>query len=182
MTADKDFMEDLKEDVLSVTVGFDKEDRKFALDFLRKHVRTDELHQEAIQFFNKKTIVFGSGSINPTVAIVTKNPIHPEAKKMLENAFDKMGLNESQLYFATHNFVATRRYVDERADFFVRLLSMLKPKIIISFDDIDYSDELKSDYRNLEISVEEILDAGNKEARGSLNKLFKEIKTIVKDF
>lgn len=182
MRGGKDFMEDLKEDVLSVTEGFDKEDRKFALDFLRKHVRTDELHAEAISFFKKKTIVFGSGSVNPAVVIVTKDTIPAEVKKMFENAFDKMGLNESQLYFATHNFVVTRRYVNERKDFFVRLLSTLKPKVIISFDNIDYADEVDSDYMNTEISVKEIIDADNKGARSRLNTHFKEIKNIVKDF
>ena len=181
MRGGEDFMEELKSDVLSVTEGFDKEDRKFALDFLRKHVRIDELHADAIDFFKKKKIVFGSGSVNPAVVIVTKDPISADVKKMLENAFDKMGLNESQLYFATRNFVVTRRYVDEREDYFIQLLSMLKAKVIISFDGMDYTDAVESSYINTGISVEEVMDADNKGARTQLNKSFKEIKTMIRD-
>lgn len=175
-------MENLKEDVLSVTMGFDKEDRKFALDFLRKHVRIDELHTEAIDFFKKKAIVFGSGSVNPTVVVVTKDTISVDAKKMLENAFDKMGLNESQLYFATSNFVVTRRYTEDREDFFIRLLSLLKPKVIISFDSINYAEDVDANYMNTEISVEELINPDSKKARSELNNYFKKIKTIIKDF
>lgn len=181
MRSGEDFMEELKSDVLSVTSGFDKEDRKFALDFLRKHVRVDELHAEAISFFNKKTIVFGDGSLNPLVVVVTKDPVSSNVKKMLDTAFDKMGLNESQLYYATRNFVVTRRYADEREDFFIRLLSMLKPKVIISFDGMDYTDDVDSSYMNTGISVDDVINPDNKSARAQLNNSFKEIKSMIRD-
>lgn len=179
---DNDVMEDLKDEVLSVTDGFHKEDRKYALDFLRKHVRLDSLHHEAIEFFNKKTIVFGTGSFNPTVVVVTKNPIQVDTKKLLESAFEKMGLNESNLYFATYNFVFTRRYTDERDDFFARLLSVLKPKVILSFDDIDCSEFIDVSCIPIAYSAEQLLDQNNKDTRVELNNYFKEIKGIVKDF
>lgn len=182
MRGDVDFMEDLKDDVLSVTSGFDKEDRKFALDFLRKHVRVDDLHAEALEFFKKKTIVFGTGSFNPTIVVITKDAIPSPAKKMLESAFDKMGLNESQLYFATSNFVVTRRYIDRRVEFCARLLSTLKPKIILSFDGIDYEDDVNAEYFHINFSIADLLDKENKAVRTELNEHFKEVKSLLKDF
>ena len=169
----------IKEVVLDLTEGLPKEDRKFALDFLRKHVRIDELHAEAVEFFNKKEIVFGSGSKNPTVVVLTKKEIAKEQKTRLLHAFNKMGFEDTDVYFATNNFVVTRRYKDEREEFVMNLLRILKPKAVMSFDGLDYSKQLDCESIVVNIHAVSITDKEDKSSLTELNQKFKYLKNII---
>ena len=170
----------IKEVVLDLTEGLPKEDRKFALDFLRKHVRIDQLHAEAIDFFNKKEIVFGSGSKNPTVVVLTKREATKEQKARLLHAFNKMGLEDTDVYFATNNFVVTRRYKDEREEFVLNLLRILKPKVVMSFDGLDYTKRLECESIPVNVHAISIIDKEDKASLIELNQKFKRVKNIIK--
>lgn len=169
----------IKEVVLDLTEGLPKEDRKFALDFLRKHVKIDELHAEAIEFFNKKEIVFGSGSKNPVIVIITKLEITKEQKARLLNAFNKMGLQDTDVYFATNNFVVTRRYKDEREEFVINLLRILKPKVVMSFDGLDYTSRLECESIPVHVHAVSITDKDDKSSLTELNQKFKYLKNLI---
>ncbi len=169
----------LKEVVLDLTEGLPKEDRKFALDFLRKHVKLEELHAKAVDLFNKKELVFGSGSKNPTVVVLTKHEIQRDQKNRLLLAFNKMGLEDTDVYFATNNFVVTRKYKEEREQFVLDLLRILKPKVVLSFDGINYTSKSDFYFVRVDIHADSITDKDDKTSRIELNKKFKYLKNIL---
>ena len=170
-------LENIKENVLELTEGLPKEDRKFAIDFLRKHVRLSNLQQEAIDFFNQKKVVFGSGSRNPRVVVLTKNEISQESKNRLQNAFNKMGLSDTEVFFATNNFVVTRRHQQYRDQIVIQVLKVLKPEFVVSFDNINYEDELDCEFLDTKVDADVISNKENKSAVRHLNQCFKDLSS-----
>lgn len=136
---DKVWMENVKTSVLRVTKHLEREDRKFALDYLRGHIKVDDLHQQAIRQFPNKVIYFGEGSLNPSIVVVTKDPITKEQKSRLESALKKMRVPLTDIYYSHLRFVKTKKKQEERREIFERLIQILSPELIIAFDDVELS-------------------------------------------
>ena len=180
---DQALMEDLKKSVLDVTKGYDKSDRKYALDYLRTHIKVDDLHQYALKKFPNKTILFGTGSLVPKIVIVTKDPISDEHQAKLNNVWTKMKLTEDDVYYAHLRFVKTKKKQDIRMEIFEKLLHMLHPRVILSFDGVE-SPKFKEITEHV-ILIPHSIDIISKEdatdERKELTKRLKEVRPILKD-
>lgn len=175
-STDKDFMDQLKKNVLSVTTHQDKEQRKYALDYLRTHVRIDDLHQLAIKEFPKKTIVFGEGPYNPLLVVVTTNPITADQKQPLEKAWSKLGVPPEEVYYAHLRFVSTKKKQDKRQDILNKLIHILSPKALFAFDvSVDTALPLVS----VPYSIQTLVDSDTVDARKEITQKLKELRQII---
>lgn len=163
---DKDFMDDLKDTVLTVTKDQEKEDRKFSLDYLRIHVKVDDLRQQAVKKFPNRTIDFGEGMMAPDVVVVTKDPIQKAEKEKLNVALKKLGVPLETVFYAHLRFVKTKKKQDARKDIFEKLINILSPKLVLAFDKVQMS--VKSDVCDTGASIEVLTDKDKKDARKQL--------------
>lgn len=136
---DKDFMNSIKKQVLEATKGQEKEDRKFAVDYLKTHVLIDDLYQLAVKKFPGKEFEFGQGSYHPKVVVLTKDPISQEHMTKLTAAWRKLKLEDSDVFYTHVRFVKTKKKQDIRKDIIEKLISMLSPDLLVTFDDVDVS-------------------------------------------
>jgi hypothetical protein len=172
---DKGFMEAMKVSVLKVTKGQDKEERKYALDYLRKHVKMDDLHELALKKFPNKRFAFGQGSYNPKLVVVTKDPIKPEHKQKLELAWKKLKLSDSDVYYAHLRFVKTSKHQATRQDIVEKLINILSPNVTIIFDNVTL-DNLKGECYEVGASAGVLADANQKEQRKELTTKLRSFK------
>lgn len=176
-SAEKEFMDGLKASVLTVTKGIEKEDRKYALDYLRTHVRLDDLHRYALRHFPEKLLVFGEGSYNPSVVIVTKNPISLKAKQLLEKAWERMGIPVEDVYYAHLRFVATKKKQAIRQEVLNRLLDALSPTVILTLDHIQV--ESKVDAIDFPYPITILTEPGSQDEKRLLTKKLKEVRQLI---
>lgn len=179
---DKKLMEGIKNTVLHVTRGQEKEDRKYAIDYLRTHVRMDDQILYAKKKFPSKEIIFGEGSLQPKLVIATRDPITPEQKDRLENVWKKMNLTENDIYYIHLRFVKTKKKKEVREQIFYRLLKMLAPKILFTFDQFIEQDKVEESVKLFPSAYPATIlsDEEAKEERKSLTPIFKEIQKNVK--
>lgn len=173
----KEYMEDLKHSVLHVTKGLDKEDRKFALDYLRRHVKIDDLHRSALKEFPQKTIVFGSGSHVARIVILTKDPIKPQAKAQLDKAWDKMNIQPHDVYYAHLRFVATKKKQEKRQEILTKLLEIINPTVIISFDGLDV--DTTKEWIDFPHSSSILTSSEHKDEKRLLTQKLKEVRRLI---
>ena len=170
----KEYMDQLKSNVLTVTRGLEKEDRKLALDYLRRHVRMDDLHRYALKYFPEKTIVLGSGSNVARLMIVTRDPIKAEAKKRLERAWEKMNIPPQDIYYAHLRFVATKKKQDKRQEILNKLVEIINPQVVLTFDNIEV--EAKKELVNFPYPIHILTRPDTKEQRKLLTRQLKEVR------
>lgn len=175
---DKKFMDSIKKSVLSVTQGNDKDSRKYAIDFLKTYVRMDDLHLYAIKDFPKSAFSFGDGSYSPDMMIVTKDPIDEDTRSKLTRACSKAGIGEDSIYFAHLRFVKTKKKQDARQKIFDKMVHILKPKYILSFDNVtsDTYDELAQAHYIFPFGTEVVSNPDKKEAKKDISNALKQIK------
>lgn len=178
-STDKEVMEKLKTNVLTVTKGTEKEDRKYALDYFRTHIRVDDLHRYALRHFPGKTLILGQGSYSPRVVVVTKNPISTTAKQLLETAWERMKIPTEDIYYTHLRFVATKKKQTIRQEILDKLIDTLRPMAVLTFDEI-----------NVETKVEPIIfphpikiltTSGSKDEKRLLTKKLKEVRQLISD-
>lgn len=172
----KEYMENIKESVLFVTKGMKKEDRKFAIDYLRKHVKIDDLHQYAIKHFKNKPIVLGFGSFNASVVVLTKNPIEPEVKVKLDKAWEKLKIPSEKIYYTHLRFVSTKKKQDIRQEIVEKLLDIISPNVVLTFDNL----ELKVPKEQIVLPYSpSVLINGSKEDKMKITKILKNCRTLI---
>ncbi|WP_422661663.1 hypothetical protein ACK8P5_26435 (plasmid) [Paenibacillus sp. EC2-1] len=169
---DKEYMDGIKESALKVTRGQDRDDRKFAVDYMRTSIKIEDLHASAVQQFPGKIIDFGSGSLAPTVVVVTKDPIGRAEKERLIGVFKKMQI-ENEVFFTHLRFVKTKKKQDERLDIFQKLINILAPKTVLIFDKVKV--EVKPDVLKTGEDVSVLTDPDKRSERKALNVIFKKI-------
>ncbi|MNO70507.1 hypothetical protein D3C76_613930 [compost metagenome] len=165
------WLEEMSQSVVTVTKGFDKPDRKYAYNYLRKHVLVDEIHQLAIRKFRGKTIEFGTGSLHPEVVVVTKDPITKEQKERLVQAWKKLDIPPDEVYYAHLRFVKTKQKQEIRHDILNRLVQTLEPGFLLAFDGvrIDYD----GDAYQTKDPISIVTDAACKAERQSMMRALK---------
>jgi hypothetical protein len=176
-SSDKEYMDSLKTSVLHVTKGLEREDRKYALDYLRTHLKIDDLHQHALKHFPGKTIVFGEGTFQPKVVVVTNNPIKPDEKEKLEKAWTKLRVPLHDVYYAHLRFVATKKKQDRRLEIFNKLLSILSPNVILSFDGVEI--ETDKEWVEFPSKVSILTDEGSRDEKKKLTQVLKEVRPLI---
>lgn len=175
---DKVWMENVKTSVLRVTKHLEREDRKFALDYLRGHIKVDDLHQQAIKKFPSKVIYFGEGSLNPDIVVVTRDLITKEQRNKLETALKKMGASTSDLYYAYLRFVKTKKKQEDRQEILERLVNILSPKLVIAFDGVQlYQLSPKSKMLYTELPAEVLVSEDGAEHRKWFGRTLKSFLT-----
>lgn len=173
---DKEFMKGIQTNLLAVTKGQDKEDRKYALDYLRTHVRVDDLHHLALKKFPNKIIDFGSGSYNPKVVVLTKDPITEEHKNKLRAAWKRLDLTEDDIYYLHLRFVKTKRKQEERKNIVNKMLAMLSPALTVVFDNVELDIPNEQIEMNAGISI-----LTDKEAKAERKRLTTELREAKKN-
>ncbi len=171
------FMNDLKKSVLNVTKGEDRKDRKYALTYLRKHVRLDDLHQKAVRSFPRRPIVFGQGHYAPSIVVLTKDPILEEAKQKLNRAWERMGINTDSIYYAHLRFAPTKKKQKQRQQILEELLTILNPKGILIFDSIVV--KTKAQIIDVEIEIQNLLTPQTKEDTRKITRKMKETRRFL---
>ena len=171
---DKEFMKGIQTSLLAVTKGQEKDDRKYALDYLRAHVRIDDLHHMALKKFPNKIIDFGSGSYNPKIVVVTKDPISEDAKNKLRAAWKRLNLTEDDVYYLHLRFVKTKRKQEERKEIVNKMLTMLSPALTVVFDNVELDIPKEKILMNANISI--LTDNPDKEARKRLTTELRQAK------
>jgi hypothetical protein len=171
---DKDFMEHIKKEVLQVTKGLDKEDRKFAIDYLRTHVKIDDLYLYARKKFPGKTLEFGNGSFQPKVVVLTKDPISNEHREKLDIAWRKLNLMDDDIYYAHLRFVKTKKKQEIRKDIIEKLIDMLQPELTVIFDDVEVS--VSGKCYEVKESISILTDSEQKDARKELTGRLRNFK------
>lgn len=180
---DQALMDGLKESVLKVTKGEDNPDRKYALNYLRTHIKVDDLHQYAMKKFPGKVIEFGQGSLQPKIVIVTKDPIKDEDRVKLDNVWMKMKISEDDVYYAHLRFIKTKKKQAERLDIFEKLVHMLRPTIILAFDGVKSSkfDTISSHVSLLDYPIEIISNPDKPKERKELTAILKSFRPILRN-
>lgn len=173
----KEYMDDLKSNVLHVTKGLDKEDRKFALDYLRRHVKIDDLHRSALKEFPQKTIIFGSGSHVARIVILTKDPIQPQAQEQLDKVWEKMKIQPHDVYYAHLRFVATKKKQEQRQDILTKLLEIINPTVILSFDGLKV--ETTKEWIDFPHPLSILTASGHKDEKRLLTQKLKEVRRLI---
>lgn len=173
-STDKEFMKSIQSSLLAVTKGQEKEDRKYALDYLRTHVRIDDLHMMARKKFPNAIIEFGTGSYNPKIVVVTKDPISKECADKLRAAWKRMNLTEDDVYYLHLRFVKTKRKQEERKAIVEKMLAMLSPNLVIFFDKV----ELETDKQVIDMqeSISILTDKTAKEPKQRLTTELRKAK------
>lgn len=171
---DKEFMNELKVRVLDVTKGLPKEDRKYAIDYLRTHVRIDDLYALARRKFRNKTFEFGSGSYNPKIVVVTKDPISPDHVTKLSSAWRKLGIGDNELFYAHLRFVKTKKKQKARQDLFDKLINILSPVLVVAFDSVTVNTD--AECYDVGESIRVLSDPKGKAARKELTSRLRNYK------
>lgn len=170
---DKAWMDDMSDKIVKVTKGFDKSDRRYAYDFLRKHIVIDNIHQQAIRKFRGKTIEFGTGSLNPIVVVVTKDPITKEQKERLNQAWNRLSIPTDEVYYAHLRFVKTKQKQDIRLNIFNELLDALSPQFLLAFDGVPITYDGAQHAMNHPIDI--VTDPNCKDERREMMKALKQM-------
>lgn len=170
----KELMADLKSTVLQATKGFDRDDRAFALDYLRSHIKLDDLHKLAVKAFPNRPINFGVGSNAPRLVVVTKDPIGKEEKAKLDGALRRFGFAEIDVYYAHLRFVKTKKKQQDRQEILEKLVNILDPKLVIVFDKVAMN--VKPEVYQTQQSVSVLTDTEKKDER---KKFTRDLKKLV---
>lgn len=176
-STDKKFMDKIKKNVLAVTKHQEKETRKYALNYLRNHIKIDDLHKRAIKEFPGRVIVFGEGPYCPDLVIVTKNPIKQEQKEKLEKAWNKLRIPKEKIYYAHIRFVSTKKKQLIRQEIVEKLIDFLSPKAVLLFDDV--SVKAKSEILSISHPIQTLVDPDKSEERKDITKKLKEVRSII---
>ncbi len=168
-SVNSDYMGELKDAVKQVTKGCELEDRKFSVQYLKNHVRLDDLQKKAAATFPGKTFMMGTGSYLPKLVVVSKNPLTPPQKEKLDQLWKKFELTENDLYFAHLHFVSTKQK-EEREKLVAKLLNILAPKLILVFDHLKVSSGVDA-----QMTADEIVAPEAKEKRKALPRLVRHV-------
>lgn len=167
------WIDEMSQAVVTVTKGFDKPDRKYAYNYLRNHVKIDEIHQYAIRKFKGKEIEFGTGSLSPDVVVVTRDPITKEQKDRLVQAWKKLDIPPDEVYYAHLRFVKTKQKQDIRQDILDRLVQTLNPGFLLAFDGVKV--DFDGDAYQTKDPISIVTDAACKAERQSMMRALKNI-------
>lgn len=171
---DRDFMEGIKVSVLEATKGHDKEDRKYAINYLRTHVKIDDLYELAKKKFPGKIFEFGSGSYNPKVVVVTKDPISDDHKEKLALAWRKLKVPEQDVYYTHLRFVKTKKKQEDRQDLLNKLVNILSPTLTVVFDDLTLDVKMETYEVGDDIGI--LTNPDKKDARRELTNRLRDYK------
>lgn len=171
---DKKLMNHIKTEVLHATKGLEKEDRKYAIDYLKTHIRVDDVYQMAIKKFPGKELDLGKGSYQPKVVILTLDPITQDEQAKLGMAWRRLGLTENDLFYAHLRFIKTKKKQAERKHVIEKLIQILKPGLLLVFDnvEIEYDGTVHELHENISI----LTDPAQKEKRKELTTQLRQLK------
>lgn len=170
----REFMEGIKVSVLEVTKGQSKEDRKYAIDYLRTHVKMDDLHELAKKKFPGKIFEFGRGSYNPKIVVVTKDPISDEHREKLALAWRKLKITEQDVFYTHLRFVKTKKKQEDRQDLLNRLINILSPTLTVVFDNLTL--DVKMEIYEVGDGINILTNPDDKEARKDLTNRLRAYK------